>query len=107
MTRLRQRMLEDMQIRNLASSTQEKYIWQVARYARHFGKCPSNLGPQEIRDYQVYLLKKRQASPSVLTAPARALAGGSSSITSALTTSRRIPPGDILLSNPHSRRPAV
>lgn len=66
MTPLRQRMLEDMQIRNLAPSTQDAYVRQVARYALHFGKCPSLLGPEQIRDYQLYLIKERKASPSVL-----------------------------------------
>jgi hypothetical protein len=36
MTPLRQRMLEDMQIRNLSPHTQASYIEQVARFARHF-----------------------------------------------------------------------
>jgi len=51
MTALRKRMLEDMQIRNLSPLTQYAYTGQVARYARHFDKCPSLLGPEEIRDY--------------------------------------------------------
>ncbi len=65
MTPLRQRMHEDMQIRNLAPLTQQAYIRQVARFAQHFGKCPSLLGPQEIRDYQIHLIKKRQVSTSL------------------------------------------
>jgi integrase/recombinase XerD len=40
MTPLRQRMLEDMQIRNLAGSTQRSYVEHVARFARHFGQSP-------------------------------------------------------------------
>lgn len=73
MTPLRQRMLEDMQIRNLAASTQKTYLWQIARFARHFGKCPSKLGPEQIRDFQVYLLKERQVSPCVMTQTVAAL----------------------------------
>ena len=67
MTPFRQRMLEDMQIRNLAPATQEVYVRQVARFAQHFSKCPSQLGPEEIRGYQVYLIKEQQASTSVLS----------------------------------------
>jgi len=41
MTPLRQRMLEDMQIRHLAASTQRAYVEHVARFARHFGQSPA------------------------------------------------------------------
>ena len=73
MTPLRQRLLEDMQIRNLQPSTQETYVQQVARFARHFGKSPADLGPEEIRGYQIYLIQERQASPTVMTQVVAAL----------------------------------
>ena len=44
MTPLRLRMIEDMQIRNLALQTQKSYIEQVARFARHFARSPEHLG---------------------------------------------------------------
>jgi integrase/recombinase XerD len=53
MTPLRQRMLEDMQIRNLSPHTQATYIAQVARFARHVGRSPDRLGREEIRAYQL------------------------------------------------------
>jgi integrase/recombinase XerD len=53
MTPLRQRMLEDMQIRNFSANTQESYLMQVSLYARHFRRSPDGLGPRDIRDYQV------------------------------------------------------
>ena len=59
MSVLRQRMIEDMQLRNLAPNTQISYIQQVSCFARHFGKCPTELGEEEIRAYQVYLLARR------------------------------------------------
>jgi len=40
MTSLRQRMIEDMQIRNLAVHTQNTYVLQVSMFARHFGNSP-------------------------------------------------------------------
>lgn len=66
MTPLRQRMLEDMQIRNLSPHTQRAYIENVARFARHFGRSPADLGPEEIRTYQVYLTRERKLAPSSL-----------------------------------------
>jgi hypothetical protein len=44
MTPLRQRMLEDMRIRNLSSETQTTYINHVARFARYFRQSPEQLG---------------------------------------------------------------
>jgi len=62
MTSLRRRMIEDMQIRNLALNTQESYIQQVSRFARHFQKSPELLGPEQIRAYQVYLTNETKLS---------------------------------------------
>ena len=64
MTPLRQRMLEDMQVRNLSPHTQRAYLENVARFARHFGRSPADLGPEEIRTYQVYLARERHLAPS-------------------------------------------
>lgn len=64
MTPLRQRMIEDMQIRNLSAVTQRVYVDQVALFAGHFGKSPSVLGPEEIRQYQLYLTKEKKLSAS-------------------------------------------
>lgn len=64
MTKLRQRMTEDMQVRNLALNTQRVYLEQVSRFARHFNKSPEQLGPEEIRAYQVYLTNEKKLAPS-------------------------------------------
>ena len=63
MTSLRQRMLEDMSIRNLAENTQLSYLQQVSSYARHFKRSPERLGPEEVRAYQVHLIEDRKLSP--------------------------------------------
>jgi integrase/recombinase XerD len=69
MTFLRLRMLEDMQIRNLAVNTQESYVQQVSLFARYFNQSPEQLGPEDIRTYQVYLTKeKKVAAGSILIA---------------------------------------
>jgi len=64
MTVLRQRMTEDMQVRNLSPHTQRAYIQHVSLFARHFGKSPAVLGPEEIRAYQLYLTNERKLAPS-------------------------------------------
>src|SRR6202046_5355032 len=71
MTSLRQRMTEDMQVRNLALNTQTSYLQQVSLFARHFEKSPEQLGPEQIRDYQVYLTNEKKLAPgSILIAVA-------------------------------------
>ena len=69
MTRLRLRLIEDMQVRNLSPRTQCTYVRQVAQFSRHFGKSPDLLGPAEIRAWQVHLAQdKRLAARSITVA---------------------------------------
>jgi integrase/recombinase XerD len=71
MTPIRQRMTEDMQVRNLALNTQMSYVQQVSLFARHFNKSPDQLGPEDIRAYQVYLTNEKKLAPgSILIAVA-------------------------------------
>jgi len=73
MTPLRQRMLEDMSIRNLAESTQRTYLQQVSAYAQHYHRSPEELGPEEVRAYQVHLVEVRKLSPGSVGIAASAL----------------------------------
>ena len=73
MTSLRQRFIEDMQIRNLAVNTQFYYVYQVSRFARHFNKSPVLLGPEQIRAYQVYLTNERKLAPASIRVTISAL----------------------------------
>jgi len=66
-------MIEDMQVRNLSPNTERAYVETVARFARHFGRSPAVLGPEEIRAYQVYLTTVRQLAPSSLVIAVSAL----------------------------------
>jgi integrase/recombinase XerD len=71
MTPLRLRMIEDMQIRDLATLTQTAYVEQVVRFARHFDKSPDLLGPAEIRTWLIHLVQdKRLAASSISVAVA-------------------------------------
>lgn len=60
MTVLRQRMTEDMQVRNLSPHTQASYLQQVSLFARHFAKSPDVLAPEHIRTYQIYLTNEKK-----------------------------------------------
>jgi integrase/recombinase XerD len=63
MTRLRKMMLEELQRRNYSEITTRKYLQYVTAFARHFGKSPDQLGPNELRSYQAYLLQERKVTP--------------------------------------------
>jgi len=74
MTPLRQRMLEEMEIRNYSAHTKATYLRQVAHFARHFGRSPVELGPEHIRAYQLHLTHERRlATHTVISAVCHAL----------------------------------
>jgi integrase/recombinase XerD len=73
MTSLRQRMIEDMQVRNLSPGTQACYVQHVALFARHFNRSPQVLGPEEIRAYQVYLTNQKKLAPASIIVAVAAL----------------------------------
>jgi site-specific recombinase XerD len=59
MTPLRQRFIDDLRVRNYARRTIDTYVSRVACFARHFGRSPELLGPNEVRDFQLHLLRQR------------------------------------------------
>jgi site-specific recombinase XerD len=73
MTPLRQRMSEDMEIRNLSDNTQRAYLQQISSFARYYQRSPEALGPEEIRAYQVHLTNERKLAPGSVCLIASAL----------------------------------
>jgi len=67
MTTLRQRMIEDMQLRGLSERTQESYVRAVRQLAEHYGKSPDQLSEEELRQYFLYLKNEKHASRSTCT----------------------------------------
>jgi site-specific recombinase XerD len=57
-----QRMVGDMQLRNLADSTIDAYTYHVNKFCQFFGKPADQLGPEEIRQYQLYLVNEKKSS---------------------------------------------
>ena len=66
MTPLRQRMFQDMQLRNLTPATQREYVHHVAAFAQYFGRSPEVLDIEAVRQYQLYLLNERKLSPETI-----------------------------------------
>ena len=73
MTKLRRRMIEDMEVRNLSPNTQLSYLQQVTGFAKYCHRSPEEVGPEAIRAYQVYLTTERKLAPGSLCLIAAAL----------------------------------
>src|SRR5215470_1364965 len=60
MTQLRQRMLEELQRRNYTTGSTRLYLQHVPAFAQHFHRSPDQLGAEEIRRYQLFLIKEKK-----------------------------------------------
>jgi hypothetical protein len=56
-------MLEELQRRNYSESTTRIYLRCIEQFARRFGKPPDQIGPEELRQYQAYLLQEKRIAP--------------------------------------------
>ena len=66
MTSLRQRVLNELQRRNYSPETTRGYIHAIKQFADYFGKSPEKLGSEEIRQFQLYLLKEKKLAPGTV-----------------------------------------
>jgi len=64
MTPLRERMIDDMKLRNLAKNTQDTYVRHVRKFAEHFGKSPERLGREQVRTYLLHLVHQKKIASS-------------------------------------------
>jgi site-specific recombinase XerD len=70
---LRQRMLQDLKLRNLALRTQEAYLHWVGKFASFHKESPGSLGMEDVRDYLVHLMEVEGKSPSSFKVASAAL----------------------------------
>jgi integrase len=66
-------MLEELQRRNYSESTIRGYLRAVEQFAKHFGRSPDKLGPDDLRSYQAYLLTERKLAVGSVVARVAAL----------------------------------
>jgi site-specific recombinase XerD len=64
MTALRQRMIEDMRLRNLSRHTIDSYVLAVKQFANHFKRSPEQSTGEDVRQYLLYLVQEKHASYS-------------------------------------------
>ena len=64
MTILRERMIEDLQLRGMSANTQEAYLHAVRQLAQHYDKSPDRISENELRQYFLYLKNELNVSTS-------------------------------------------
>ena len=64
-TPLRQRMLDDMKLRNMALSTRKIYVSSVANFSAYHGRSPDRLSFEDVRDYQLHLVARGLKASSI------------------------------------------
>jgi integrase/recombinase XerD len=67
MTALRQRMLEDLQLKGYARSTQRSYIDAVRHLAGHFHRSPDQISEEELRQYFLFLTNEKKVARATAT----------------------------------------
>ena len=60
LTPLTRRMAEDMLVRNLSPRTIDSYTYHIDKFTRHAGQPAERLGPEQIRQYQLYLIRDKK-----------------------------------------------
>jgi len=63
MTPLRKRFIEDMQLRNLAATTQRSYLHYTVEFSKFYNCSPEKLDLEAVRQYQLHLLHEKKLSP--------------------------------------------
>ncbi len=63
-TPLREQMREELALRGYSESSKKLYTWHVGQYAKYFGKCPSSLEYEDVRQYLMYLKDEKRCSIS-------------------------------------------
>jgi len=67
MSALRQKMIDDMQLRGFAERTQEAYLSAVRQLAKHYRKSPDQIDEEELRQYFLFLKNEKHAARNTCT----------------------------------------
>jgi integrase/recombinase XerD len=67
MSALRQKMIEDMQLKGLAVRTQEAYVNAVVQLSRRYKKSPDCIEEEELREYFLYLKNEKRVADSTFS----------------------------------------
>jgi integrase/recombinase XerD len=92
MTPLRRRMLEELQLRNYAEFTIERYLEAVRSFAEFIGKSPDQAGTEQIRDCLLHLVEDRRYAPNTVHPSAALKVFVRQDAQPAVVASRQLPP---------------
>ena len=63
---IRERMIEEMELRGLAPATKKSYLLCCRMLAAHFMRSPEQLGADDVKAFLLYLMRGREVGPSTL-----------------------------------------
>jgi hypothetical protein len=67
MTILRQKFIDEMQVRGFSPQTQEVYVNAVSQLARHYQRSPDRISDDELKAYLLYKIRVlRSAAGTVI-----------------------------------------
>ncbi len=73
MSKLRQLMLRELQLRHYSKRTIESYISSLVAISKYYNQSPSNLTTDQIKDYLLYLIEHKHASRAMVNQSISAL----------------------------------
>jgi integrase/recombinase XerD len=73
MTPLRQKLIDEIQLRGFSPSTQDSYVSYITGLARFYHRSPDQIKDQELKDYLLYLLRERHLAANSLIVAVSAL----------------------------------
>jgi integrase/recombinase XerD len=73
MTILRQKFIDELELRGLAPLSRDGYVGVVSRLARHYGRSPDLITNDELKAYVLYLLRDQKRGRSTLITNVSAL----------------------------------
>lgn len=73
MTILRQKFLDEMQVRGFSPQSQEVYVSAVAQLARYYHRSPDHISDDELKGYLLHLIRERKLAAGTVTVAVSAL----------------------------------
>lgn len=67
MTPLRQKLIDEIQLRGFSPHTQDSYVRSITGVARFYHRSPEQINDQELKDYLLYLLRDKKLAVSSLS----------------------------------------
>jgi site-specific recombinase XerD len=73
MTTLRQKLIDEIEVRGLSRNTRESYVGFVSRLSRHYRRPPDQISDDELKAYLLHLLREKKNGPGTLCIAVSAL----------------------------------